>query len=149
MERVKIEEIEARLEKATPGPWAPGKSYAAVVAPAITQICYGDCDCDLTCTEAYGGKLIGESFGGADAELVAHAPTDLRELVEEVKRLRTELAKFKALARKDAQMIVAVIQGRAYAEKELAKFHLCEEGQCLLWKEGKFHPFKVYHKKCE
>lgn len=135
-----LSEIEERLEKATPGPWTAGKNYAAVIAPATTLVCKGECDCNPTCNEMYGGKLIGESIERADAELIMHAPTDLAALVGEVKRLQSELA----------------------SAKELAKFELCVDGFCtdgsgnVCFVSGKHYSWgaadktrKVYHKEGE
>ncbi len=116
-----LSEIEERLADATPGPWTAGKNYAAVIAPAIPLVCKGECDCNPTCNEMYGGKLIGESIEWADAELIMHAPTDLAELIAEVKRLQAELA----------------------------KFYKCNEGKCYAWAAGIYHSDKVYHKEGE
>lgn len=85
----RLDEIESRLEAATPGPW---EAYGTVVA-AMTGP--GDCE---GCSGVVGGPLHEPSClwseiagaGEADAELIAHAPADLAALlavVREVARL--------------------------------------------------------------
>ena len=144
-----LSEIEERLADATPGPWTAGKNYAAVIAPAIPLVCKGECDCNPTCNEMYGGKLIGESIERADAELIMHAPTDLRELIEEVKRLREWKQMIEGLARIDAKALSATTQVLQSARLELARFHECADGQCLDWASGVYHSDKVWHKEDE
>lgn len=77
-----LDEIEARANTATPGPWCTvgaeifqGAEYTPDVSPWIGETC-----------RASGG------MGKADAAFVAHARTDVPALVAEVRRLRSELA---------------------------------------------------------
>lgn len=73
----RLDEIKARLEKATPGPWAVagrnGYLNQVEIAPAIAT--------------AYGA---GEEVQ-ANAALIAHAPADIAYLLGEVERLREVL----------------------------------------------------------
>ena len=69
-----IQEIEARLAAATPGPWSRS-------GHDVGQVVYGP-----------GGQpdLIGPISTNSDiedAEFIAHAPVDIRALIDEVKRL--------------------------------------------------------------
>lgn len=79
--------IEARLASATPGPWVRIGQYVA--APTIGCNCaappeYGH---EPNC----GAEPIAQA-GDNDADLIAHAPTDLRALLDEVERLRATIA---------------------------------------------------------
>ena len=106
-----LSEIEARLANATPGPWLLPES-----ARSGRQMVF--------VTGEFGTYNICDSAGEMDtanAELVAHAPTDLAELIAEVKRLQAELA----------------------------KFYKCNEGKCYAWAAGIYHSDKVYHKEGE
>ena len=85
--------IEARLASATPGPWVRIGQYVA--APTIGCNCaappeYGH--------EPYCGAEPIAQAGDNDADLIAHAPTDLRALLDEVDRLRATIAAVEALA---------------------------------------------------
>ncbi len=72
-----IESIHQRLDAGTPGPWADalGPLFGAVVCPGLSN------DSEYT-DVVYGGRVVCESIGTADAALVAHAPTDLALLLE-------------------------------------------------------------------
>ena len=71
-----IESIHQRLDAGTPGPWADalGPLFGAVVCPGLSN------DSEYT-DVVYGGRVVCESIGTADAALVAHAPTDLALLL--------------------------------------------------------------------
>ena len=79
--------IEARLEAATPGPWhiehmqhSDGRSEIWV-QPEDEHAWSFDCN-------TYQPSDIDR----ANADFIAHAPEDIRRLVEEVKRLRAEVS---------------------------------------------------------
>ena len=78
--------IKERLAEATPGPWRvwrdpdPTKVRATAVE---TAWCHGDIEGD---TELITDYLPTD----ADAEMIAHAPSDLAALVAEVEQLRAE-----------------------------------------------------------
>ena len=71
-----IESVRRRVAAATSWPWAesPGGIYGVVVSPGLTN---GNRAIDA----AYGGRVVGESMTVADADLIAHAPTDLALLL--------------------------------------------------------------------
>jgi hypothetical protein len=68
-----IEEIKAREQAATPGPWED----------AVTDVWLGD-------------RHIAEVYAGLDADFIAHARTDIPELIAEVEWLTAENATLKA-----------------------------------------------------
>ncbi len=73
----RLAEIAARVEAATPGPWFRYRSLERHVE---------------TIQNPSGWLFVASDKGTRDdAELIAHAPIDLRELVEEVRRLREAL----------------------------------------------------------
>lgn len=75
-----IEPIKARLAAATPGPW---QTIVTVETDIGTEHLVTEADMDASC--------IGTSPQAADADLIAHAPTDLAALIAEVERLRVAL----------------------------------------------------------
>lgn len=84
MELTREQEIEERLEAATPGPWD--------VLPGFTDVGYADMEitrhCDLD------NIAIGyphDERNKADADLIVNAQSDLRYLLTENARLRSEL----------------------------------------------------------
>lgn len=87
-EMTRLDEIEARLAAATPGPWeAYGTTVAAMTGP-------GDCGgCSGLPSPEHEPSCLWSQIAGADepdAELIAHAPADLSSLlavVREVARL--------------------------------------------------------------
>ena len=86
MSTLDLEPIKERLAAATPGPWRvwtdpdPTKVRATAVE---TAWCHGDIEGD---TELITDYLPTD----ADAEMIAHAPSDLAALVAEVEQLRAE-----------------------------------------------------------
>lgn len=97
-----LEPIRERLNNATPGPWTamdydtnPGDQGVPIIGGGEP----GTMKSHLT---AYTMTLNNESQSVADADLIAHAPTDLRDLIEEVERLRAENA---VLARRIRQAL--------------------------------------------
>lgn len=65
----RLEEIQQRLDRATPGPWEADAMEGYIVAPS-------------------GDVATVTRWSDADADLIAHAPEDLAVLVAEVERLR-------------------------------------------------------------
>ncbi len=96
-----LEEIEARLAAATPGPWdADGTEVSqhwSRPEPWLT-IATNEVDCMAYC---YGGRGRGVERV-EDAEFIAHAPEDIRALLAEVKRLQAQIDAVKALHCQDA-----------------------------------------------
>lgn len=84
-----LEEIEARLAAATPGPWA----WASAPAEGSSE----------TPAEYLANALTGAGpHASFDAEFIAHAPEDIRALLAEVKRLQAQIDAVKALHCQDA-----------------------------------------------
>lgn len=86
----RLAEIEARLDAATPGPWAHGKMAASIVSTAPEaepRQMIGEQE-----REYYGGILVAESAGIEDVELIRAAPDDVRYLLDEVASLTAQLA---------------------------------------------------------
>ena len=80
-ESIDLDAIEARLAAATPGPWDTDGTtvWAYVIVPDPRD--------QTGQTPIQDRELVAQS-GGADADLIAHAPTDLAALVAEVRALR-------------------------------------------------------------
>lgn len=117
----RLTEIQARVEDATEGPWyveyeseecPPFKPYAyAIHGPTMQGVLESQVSDDF---KAQYGHQMDEVAGvaAADAELIAHAPTDLADLLAEVERLRDELAKAREVTREkmdDATYAVASV----------------------------------------
>lgn len=72
----RIEEIRARLEAATPGPWKTGGSAAC------GDVYFGTLVDPDDPTEP--GVMLGMTSQAADAALIAHAPADIAWLLEQL-----------------------------------------------------------------
>lgn len=78
------QEIEARLAAASQGPWrAYQHNYGGVY-----EVC--DCGHDYHVVPTEGGPRLGESGAAADADLIAHAPADLRWLLDSLAAVEAE-----------------------------------------------------------
>lgn len=73
----RLQEIRARLDAATPGPWEVWENGTMVCAP------------DRDAPGAYHDIALAFSSLG-DQHLIAHAPADIAWLLDEVERLRGE-----------------------------------------------------------
>lgn len=80
-------EVRARCADATPGPWHHGTSAVDrdVRTGLSSHNIYGNGHEDIT--------TPGASIDPPDAQFIAHARTDLPDALEEIARLRVELAK--------------------------------------------------------
>jgi hypothetical protein len=91
-----IAAIRARLAAATPGPWrVHSRGDVALIDPRQWPAWAVADDPD-------GGeddfeRLVAEATA-ADADLIAHAPTDLAALLDEVERLRAQVDDYRTLA---------------------------------------------------
>ena len=84
--------IKARLEAATPGPWREGRHVGVVVCDTRT-FRYESLEDEARDVEYYGGYPICESALSKDRDLIAHAPTDIADLLAEVERLEATLTR--------------------------------------------------------
>ena len=66
-----LDEIETRAAAATKGPWRRSEDYSDVLAP--------------------DGSQLASYWMSADGEFIAHAPDDVRTLLDEVRRLTADL----------------------------------------------------------
>jgi hypothetical protein len=85
---INIDAIKARLVRATPGPWRLKPQDPAKIHRGTVQI-EEDGRAIEVVAECYCGAYEGHGLHNAD--LIAHAPTDLDALVAEVERLRAEV----------------------------------------------------------
>jgi len=88
-----IEAIRSRLAAATPGPWRLKPQDPAKIHRGTVQI-EEDGRAIEVVAECYCGAYEGHGLHNAD--LIAHAPTDLDALVDEVERLRGEAERERA-----------------------------------------------------
>ena len=99
MTQNELDDIRRRLEVVTPGPWAFEKEDGKVLldyTPKEIRICETGClgsianrmVCDMNVDWRYTYKNENEPM--ANAEFIAHAPTDIARLMAEVERLREE-----------------------------------------------------------
>ena len=88
--------IKARLADATPGPWKK-VSQEASYEVGVFEIFGVDPIASISEFSSTGSDYITalESMEENDAEFIAHAPTDIADLLAEVERLECELGKFK------------------------------------------------------
>jgi hypothetical protein len=135
-----IAEIEARLKAATPGPWVQMEANPTwIEAPS---------HCErgaMHIADVRGwGHLTGGGHGAhgmgfaearaiqdANGAFISHAPTDIAALLEEVKRLRAELAQ--------EQEQVASVHTSAKAESEVL------DSSCTVRRCGNEWPFQIQH----
>ena len=100
MTQNELDDIRRRLEVVTPGPWAFEKEDGKVLldyTPKEIRICETGClgsianrmVCDMNVDWRYTYKNENEPM--ANAEFIAHAPTDIARLLAEVERLQTKV----------------------------------------------------------
>jgi hypothetical protein len=103
LDSVRLLEIRRRLEQATPGPWDSGRliedqdgDYVVWTLPVRDnqREFVGNVGGMVEPVISLQDKLAGQLFEGErqDAEFIANAPTDIRDLLAEVDRLRAALA---------------------------------------------------------
>ena len=83
---IDIDEIEARLKAATPGPW--------LVAYDADHPMNGGMPFNFV-VATIGNDTIAEDLCGDDARFIAHAPEDVAALIAEVRRLSAENARLR------------------------------------------------------
>jgi len=88
-----LDDIRARLTAATSGPWARGHDELTVTAGswpiAIVGVSHDDITIDYENDEAFFNHV--SSSTDADLDLIAHAPEDIKKLLNEVTRLNEAL----------------------------------------------------------
>ena len=86
----RVGEIENRLKAATPGPWKANKDGTIDGTDYAEVICRGQVDCMSYC---YGGSstIEGDNLA-ADAEFIAHSPSDVAYLLAELRKRDEALA---------------------------------------------------------
>lgn len=90
MEEQRLREIEERSNQATPGPWMLNDLQAHVyTGPGYSDGNRGPYHCIAYCENDYDALPEPQEF--ENAAFIAHARTDVPDLVAEVRRLRTEL----------------------------------------------------------
>ena len=86
-----LDAIEARLARATPGPWLVKDQDPKQIHRGTVQVQEDGRGVEVI-AECYCGAY--EGHGLRNADLIAHAPEDLAALLEEVRYLRGERAAF-------------------------------------------------------
>lgn len=88
-----VTDIRARLTAATNGPWARGHDELDVTAGtwpiAIVGVSHDDITVDYENGEVFFDHV--SSSADADLDLIAHAPEDIKALLDEVDRLNDAL----------------------------------------------------------
>jgi hypothetical protein len=99
----KVQEIEQRLQAATPGPWAWGRTGEKCTGAAVGARCFAEEDAE--CASPLSGDLtdrpddfsvsepvafLEHQNANADASLIAHAPGDLRYLLDRLAALEAQ-----------------------------------------------------------
>ena len=96
---VDLDDIRARLTAATSGPWARGHDELTVTAGswpiAIVGVSRDDITVDYENDEAFFNHV--SSSAAADIDLIAHAPEDIKNLLNEVTRLNEALEEISLL----------------------------------------------------
>ena len=83
MDQTRLDEIRARCEAATPGPWNAIDKGNTVPSYAIRHFAVGE-----KCVNVASG--ISPKTG--DADFIAHARTDVPDMLDEIERLTADLA---------------------------------------------------------
>lgn len=84
MTQERLDAIRGRLDARTPGEWEASGREIDALAPSWGEVVSTEVNCMNYC---YGGTGRGVERA-EDADLIAHAPEDLADLLAEVKRLR-------------------------------------------------------------
>ena len=109
-----LDAIKTRLDAATPGPWAQHPEVPRSIVSA------GKPDFSLLALDAPpedGPYAVVDSEG--DADLIAHAPTDIAALVAEIERLRATMTQIAEEFRGDLWVNDDDFRGHEYYERIL------------------------------
>lgn len=106
--RINLDEIEARLKAATPGPWVGGhlRSIESETGYNIALV--------------YRYAVNNEDTGQENVALIAHAPTDIAALIAEVRQLRATVDRWQRTAHALASSEVVRAQYHACLDEERA-----------------------------
>lgn len=119
--------IEARLAAATPGPWEMYDSNEGTEYFPMWSVANDDYHNPREDGTAFGVSI--ECGEKADADLIANAPTDLRRLLDEVKRLNREFADFRHMAVLNSKAATgAVDRARSECAALAAKVEAARQG---------------------
>ena len=108
-----LDAIEARLALATQGPWRVKEQDPKQIHRGTVQVQEDGRGIEVI-AECYCGAYDGHGLRNAD--LIAHAPTDLAALIEEVRYLRGERAAFVKWLRTRGLSLVEVSAAHAWAD---------------------------------
>lgn len=86
-----IEEIEQRLAKATPGPWTTERSDDACTGGFSSRVIIAA----VAPRQGIYASPPSGTFPESDRHFIAHAPTDIANLLSELKSLRAENARLR------------------------------------------------------
>jgi hypothetical protein len=105
-----LKELKQRLERATPGPWSLNQEEGWPVAFATGESAIDGKKYHVHTMPMSGSELTGDAK--TDAELIAHAPTDLKRLISMVELLIEEIK----LDKRNAPLILADLDAIAAGE---------------------------------
>jgi hypothetical protein len=104
----RLAEIEARADRALPGPWTARRDY-------VDDLHFGSVKC--TILDAPARNLFAVAgMAMADAEFIAHARTDVVELIAEIRRLLAENRRLRSIAFEQGQQLQALRRHRHITE---------------------------------
>ena len=119
-----LDAIEARLAFATQGPWRVKEQDPKQIHRGTVQVQEDGRGIEVI-AECYCGAYDGHGLRNAD--LIAHAPTDLAALIEEVRYLRGERAAVVAWLRRPTDPVDEVLTLRWAREIEDGEHRPVEE----------------------
>lgn len=129
----RLDEIRERLDAATPGPWRPDNDEPGyVIAPDDPSGWDGYL---IASTVDHDGGLFVQEH---NAELIAHAPQDLADLLAEVERLRDELAKAREVTDDMIERAALVDLNMGLKFRGLGPVKSLEEIKPILGEEGPY-----------
>lgn len=82
-----LDQIRARLNAASPGPWEVNGDHFYVCSVGNSNIDGKDYD---VCMNGYAARDGANSDAKTDADFIAHAPTDIARLLKAIERLREQ-----------------------------------------------------------
>ena len=95
MNAERLSEIEARCEKATPGPWVVGEGTPETYCEGWNVVCSTARVVASRSTYRYHEPDEFDDQTKCDIEFIAHARSDVPDLLTEVKRLQAEMESYR------------------------------------------------------